>query len=182
VTGLLPGDVLAVRSPGRPAWWIRIGAALRDQPNLSNHIAVAHHLDASGTLWGIEGRPGGVGWVDCSLYLTSPYTLTNAGQPKTSAQRESVCATMQALLGTAYDWEAIVADGMADLGMKVPGWDPSWHGTVPAHVVCSSSAAYAYAKAGLACPAGDRLCQPADWDAFILARAWALPPIKESAE
>ena len=167
-----PGDVWAVRTSGRPAWWIRIGAALRDEPNLSNHVLVPHHQDAAGTWWAIEGRPGGVGWVDCSLYLESPWLITNAAQPKTSIERRSVCATMEALLGTAYDWSAIVADGMADLGFRVPGWDPSWHGTVPAHVVCSSSAAYAYAKAGLPCPKGDRLVQPADWDSFIINRAW----------
>lgn len=175
MTRLLPGDVLAVRSGGRPAWWIRVGAALRDQPNLSNHIAVVDHADASGTLWGIEGRPGGVGWVDCGLYLKSPCTITNADQPKTAGQRRSVCETMAALLGTAYDWEAIVADGAADLGLKVPGWNPDWTGTVPAHVVCSSSAAYAYTRAALPCPKGDRLVQPSDWDAFILAQAWASP-------
>lgn len=180
MTSVQPGDVLAVRTAGRPAWWIRIGAALRNQPNLSNHIAVADHVDTHGTLWGIEGRPGGVGWVDCGLYLKSPYTLTNADQPKTAAQRRLIRGAMASLLGTAYDWEAIIADGAADLGLKVPGWDPNWHGTVPAHVVCSSSAAYAYAHAGLPCPAGDRLVQPSDWDTFIITRAWAAP--KETAQ
>lgn len=172
MTDPMPGTVLAVRTSGRPAWWIRLGAALHDRPNLSNHIAVVHHKDAKGTLWGIEGRPGGVGWADCSAYLSSPWTVTNADQPMTPGQRDAVCDTMEGLLGTAYDWSAIIADGMADLGMTVPGWDPSWHGTVPAHVVCSSSAAYAYAKAGARCPAGDRLVQPGDWDSFIISRAW----------
>jgi hypothetical protein len=170
---VLPGDVLAVRSSGRPAWWIRIGAALRDTPNLSNHIAVAHHTDNAGTLWGIEGRPGGVGWVDCGIYLRSPYTITNAAQPKTSIERRSVCTTMEGLLGTAYDWQAIAADAAADLGINLPGWNPTWHGTVPAHVVCSSAAAYAYAQAGLPRPNGDRLVQPADWDTFIIGQLWA---------
>lgn len=173
MTAVQPGDVLAVRTPGdSPAWWIRFGAALHDEPNLSNHIAVAHHADANGTLWCIEGRPGGVGWRVATDYLKSLFLLANDGQPKTDAQRASVCKTMEALLGTAYDWQAIVADGMADLGLKVPSWAASWHGTVPAHVVCSSSAQYAYVKAGLACPRGDRLCQPADWNAFILGKAW----------
>lgn len=75
---VLPGDVLAVRTSGRPAWWIRLGAALKDEPNLSNHIAVAHHTDKAGT----------------------------------------------------------------------------------------------YARAGLPHPGGDRLCQPGDWDAFIINRSW----------
>jgi len=169
-----PADVLAIRTTGRPAWWIRFGAAIHNQPDLSNHIAVAHHYDANGVLWCIEGRPGGVGWVDASKYIKSSYLLTNAEQPKTDAQRLAVCETMKALLGTAYDWQAIVADGMADLGFTVPGWHPDWNGTVPAHVVCSSAADYAYYKNGLACPKGGRLVQPSDWDAFILNKSWII--------
>jgi hypothetical protein len=60
--------------------------------------------------------------------------------------------------------------------MTLPGWDPSWHGTVPGHLVCSSAAAYAYGKAGLPRPPGDRACQPAGWDTFILTRGWETPP------
>lgn len=168
-----PGDVLAIRTTGQPAWWIRFGAAIQNKPDLSNHIAVAHHWDAHNTLWCIEGRPGGVGWRDATAYLKSSYLLTNAEQPKTDAQRAAVCGTMVSLIGTAYDWEAIVADGMTDLGMKVPSWDATWNTPVPAHVVCSSSAAYAYRKSGLPGPPGDRLVQPSDWDVFILNKAWA---------
>ena len=174
-----PGDVLALRSATKepywrdPAWWIRLGAAVRNQPDLSNHIAIAHHVDAHGTLWCIEGRPGGAGWVDATRYLKSAGLLTNVEQPKTTAQREIVCHTMVALIGTGYDWEAIVADGLNDVGVKIPGWQANWNGTVPVHVVCSSLAAYGYAKAGLKCPSGDRLVQPADWDTFILDKAWA---------
>lgn len=168
-----PGDVLVTRSRSRPGWLIRVASALRDHPNLSNHVAVVHHADPAGTLWVIEGRPGGVGWRDAAAYLASRWTLTNAAQPKTDAQRARVCATMAALLGTEYDWQAIVADGAAALGWALPGWDPSWRGTVPGHLVCSSAAAYAYAKAGLPCADGQRGCTPGDWDEFILAAAWA---------
>lgn len=173
VPAVLPGDVLAVSTGnGWGSWWIRMGAALHGQPNLSNHIAVVHHTDAEGTVWGIEGRPGGVGWADCGGYLRSVNLLANAAQPKTAAQRASVCATMQALLGTAYDWAAVVSDGAADLGIRLPGWSPDWTGTVPGHVVCSSAAQYAYLKNGLACPPGDRGCQPSDWDSFIINEGW----------
>jgi hypothetical protein len=167
------GDVLLARSGGAAGWWIRFGSALRDKPNLANHVAVVHHTDPNGTVWCIEGRPGGTGWRDARSYLASPWLLTNAGQLKTPAQREAVAAAMTALVGTPYDWEAIVADAATDLGWELPGWDPTWHGTVPAHVLCSNAAAWAYAKAGLPRPAGERASQPADWAQFILTRAWA---------
>lgn len=168
------GDVLAVNTGNGPmSWWIRLGAALRNQPNLSNHVAVVHHIDSNGTVWGIEGRPGGVGWVDCTVYLRSRNLLTNAAQPKTSAQRSAVRGVMGALLGTPYDWDAIVNDAATDLHIELPGWEPDWRtGTVPGHVVCSSAAQYAYLKCALACPPGDRGCQPSDWDVFIINQGW----------
>lgn len=168
---VLPGDVLAVRTSGLAGAAIRLGAALRGAANLSNHIAVAHHTDTHGTLWVLEGRPGGVGWRDAGAYTASRWTLVNSAQPKTDAQRAAVCKVMEALVGTAYDWAGIAADAGADLHLDT-AWLPSWHGTVPAHVVCSSLAAYAYGKAGLPCPAGGRQVQPGDWDQFILTRAW----------
>lgn len=174
MTGTGPGDVLAVRTGGLAGTLIRLGAALRDAPDLSNHVAVAHHRDAHGTLWCIEGRPGGAGWRDASAYASSRWTLDNSAQPKTDAQRYRICQVMTAMLGTAYDWEAIAADVAADLHLDT-AWLPSWHGTVPGHVVCSSLAAYAYARARLACPGGGRQVQPSDWDAWILARGWEKP-------
>lgn len=175
MTDIKPGDVLAIRTSGDAAWWIRFGAAIRNQPNLSNHIAVVHHTDDKGTVWAIEGRPGGVGWVDCGKYLKSPALLTNAEQPKTDQQRVTVCKTMEALLGTPYDWQAIIVDGAEDLGVKVAGWSPDWKtGEVPGHVVCSSAADYAYFKAGLACPIHGREVQPSDWDTFILGKGWSV--------
>jgi hypothetical protein len=168
VITVLPGDVLAVRGGGIPAAAIRLGAALRGKPNLSCHIAVVDHADDNGTLWCIEGRPGGVGWRDAKDYLASPWTLTNAAQPKDPAQRALITRTARAMLGTPYDWAAIAGDGLSDLHL----WDPV-HGQVRGHVVCSALAAYAYDKAGLARPARDeRMVQPADWDTWILTQGW----------
>jgi len=82
VTAVQPGDVLAVRGGGLAGKLIRLGAAFRGQPNLDAHIAVVHHTDEHGTVWALEGRPGGVGWRDAKAYLASPWTVTNAGQPK----------------------------------------------------------------------------------------------------
>lgn len=170
-----PGRVLATRGGGIAGTMIRLSAALRGHPNLSAHIAVSHHVDAQGTPWGIEGRPGGVGWVDLRGYLASPWTLINDEQVIPDAAGLAVAKTMEALIGTAYDWTAIVADAAESLRLHLPGWDPSWHGTVPGHVVCSSAAAYAYGKQQLARPPGDRGCTPAGWDTFILTRAWEAP-------
>ncbi len=168
---VLPGDVILVRSGGLAGTMIRLGAALRDAPNLANHAAVIDHTDAHGTVWAMEGRPGGAGWRDARAYLRSPWTISNAAQPKTAAQRSAVCKVMAAMIGSPYDWAAIAADAEADLHLDT-AWLPSWNGTVPGHVVCSSLAAYAYARAGLPGPAADRTCQPGDWSAWILTRGW----------
>lgn len=168
---VLPGDVLAVRTPGgilTGQWWIRFGAALLNKPDLSNHIAIVHHTDTKGTVWCIEGRPGGVGWRDASDYLSSRWTLTNAAQPKTNAQRKIIADGAVAMLGTPYDWAAIVGDGLDDLHL----WDPV-HGQVHGETVCSALAAFLYDKGGVLRPkGGERAVQPSSWDEWIITRGW----------
>ena len=167
-----PGDVLAVRTGSVASAAIRLGAALLDRPNVANHIAVIHHTDAHGTVWALEGRPGGVGWRDAKAYLASPWTIANPRQPKTPAQRRAVCAAMLAMIGTAYDWQAIAADALNAFRLERL-WHPTWKdGTVPGQVVCSSLAAWAYAKAGLACPPGGRETTPSDWVSLITENRW----------
>lgn len=179
IHGIQPGDTLAVRTPRAwPSAMIRLGSALLDKPNVSNHIAMAHHWDASGTLWCIEGRPGGVGWRDGSDYLASPWTLANVAQPKTDAQRKVLTDGAVALLGTPYDWMAIVGDGLDDLHL----WNPV-HGRVEGHTVCSALLACLHDKAVLARPRAvhavtaeltedERRVQPADWAGWILTQGW----------
>jgi hypothetical protein len=168
-----PGDLIVTRGNGWGSFLIRLGAALRDRPNLINHVAIVHHTDAKGVTWCIEGRPGGVGWRQASDYLKSPYTISNAAQPKTLAQRKDVCAGAVAMLGTPYDWEAIAQDAAGAFGL-----DDVWQlkfgkaGSVPGHVVCSSLAAYLYASCELQHPAGDREVTPADWLALWIERGW----------
>jgi hypothetical protein len=170
---VLPGDVIAVRTGGWAGRLIRFGAAIHDTANLSNHIAIVHHRDIEGTLWCIAASPGGVGQQDATTYLNSKWTITNAAQPKTQAQRVAVCATMTAMLGTPYDWAQIATDAGNDFGLGTAWKRDFTTGQIPTHVVCSSLAAYAYSKNGLPHPTGpDRALQPSDWSAFILTRGW----------
>ncbi len=174
---LEPGDVMAVRTGDSFAdKMIRLGAALRGRPNLDNHIVIVHHLDKANTLWGIEGRPGGVGWVDVSRY-NNPYLLANTAQPKTAEQREAVCKYAVGLLGTPYDWDAIIADAMQSIGAGLLWRTRSWQEAdgPPAHVVCASLAAYAYHKVGLTEPTDirwSRFVTPGDWCRFIIEKEW----------
>lgn len=176
MTDIRPGTVLCVRSSGFAGFMIRFGAAIRNKPNLQNHVAVAHHTDEHGTLWCIEGRPGGVGWRDATTYTQSPWTLMNTEQPFTDVQGAAIAKQMEALLGTKYDWDAIAADALSDLGMRLPGWDSKWQGLVAGQVVCSSAAAYAYGKAQVPHPVGDRGCQPSAWTEWILTKEWEKLP------
>ena len=173
---LKPGTVLCTRTKGgvrSGGWWIRLSAALQNKPNLSNHVAVVHHRDEQGTWWCIEGRPGGAGWKDAKGYLADKWTTGNDLQPLTDAQRAAIAKQMEALLATAYDWQSIAADGLATFGIKLPGWDSKWaDGQVAVQAVCSSLAAYAYAKVGVPHPAGGRGTTPADWTQWIMTRAW----------
>ena len=174
---LKPGDLLATRTKsGLGSFLIRLGAALRDRPNLVNHIAIVHHTDAQGTVWCIEGRPGGVGWRQAADYVADRWTICNAAQPKTATQRATVTAGATALLGTAYDWQAIAAAAAGAFGLD-QAWELKWgkNGQVPGHVVCSSLAAWLYEKAGLEHPEGDREVAPADWVTLWIERGWASP-------
>lgn len=176
MTDIGPGDVIAVRTTGIGAWLIRLGARLRGLPGSVNHVVIVHHLNDQGRWIGLEGRPGGVGWVDCTNYVASPATVDNREQPKTEAQRYLVAKAAEKLIGVAYDWTAIVADTAYDLGLPRPD-DLDWYGSQqPLHVICSAYAAWCYREVGLARPGpsdGGRFLQPADWAAWDLAKGWA---------
>jgi hypothetical protein len=169
---LKPGDVLAVRGDGLAAELIRVGEELTGKPGLDNHIAIFHHWQGD-VPWGLEGKPGGVGWQDLRSYIASPYTLDNCAQPgRTDAVRAQVAAEAQHMLGTAYDWEAITDDTLRAFRMG-DLFSSTVNGTVPGHVVCSSFAAFLYKLYGWACPqVPDRDCEPADWCALIMERGW----------
>ena len=170
-----PGDVIAVRTNGWAAWLIRLGARLRGLPGSVNHVVVVHHRDEHGRWIGLEGRPGGVGWVDCTNYLRSPATVDNGAQPKTEAQRYLVAKAAEKLIGCAYDWAAIGAEALYDLGAPLSHID--WSGTnPPLHVICSAYAEWCYRQVKLARPEppqGEVLVQPANWAAWDIAQGWA---------
>jgi hypothetical protein len=165
---LREGDVLCTRSGGFVPTLIRLGAALTDKPNIVNHVAIVHHKDAKGDWVCVEGRPGGVGWAPAAKYLASPWTLSNAKQPKTDQQRQAVVDATQALLGRPYDWAGIALDAAQALRIDLPArWQGTWDA---AHVVCSSLAAYAYNEVGLNRPKGPlRTITPGDWADYIIS-------------
>lgn len=183
----LPGDVLLTRYDGWTGRAIRFGAALRELlfnvpgPNLHNHCILVHHYDDLGVLWGIEARAEGVGYVDLTRRVTSKWTVSNAAQPKTPAQRAKVCQLAEAMLGTRYDWAAIVGDAGGSLGIDEFWRDAEFpdDGRLPLMVVCSALVDWCYEEAGLANPGGaavTRFTEPSDWDLFWLTRAWETQP------
>ena len=125
--------------------------------------------------WGIEGRPGGVGWVDMRKYLKDKYTINNGQQPDLQlADGVKIAQDMEALLGTRYDWVAIT--DATRQALHLPDlFKEDWHGEgVPGQMVCSSAAAYFYGEYGLKHPneGDERHCKPADWSEFIMLRQW----------
>lgn len=170
-----PGDVLVIDGTTDVAKLIEAGAVLLGNPAAS-HVAVMHHTDDAGVPWAIEGRPGGVGWADARGYLQDPRTVANVLQPKTQHQRLQVTALAAKLLGTPYDFlGGIAEDAFNALGLGAL-WaekDPAT-GLAPAHVVCSSLAAWVYDKVGLAAPHPNdwRHVTPGAWAEFIAAQGW----------
>ncbi len=172
---LKPSDLLLVRTGGWAGNVIRFGQAMMGQPNLSNHVAVAHHLDKSGHFWWLlEGRPGGVGWADSRKYEHTGFLLNNCAQPRTDAQRAKISIEAEHLIGTSYDWAAIADDTLHAFHMpelwervsEVPG-------VAPAQVVCSSYAAFLYEYAGCDVPQRDAEdTTPGAWDSFILDKGY----------
>src|SRR6476660_195710 len=150
----LPGDILAVWTGNSlPDEAIRVGAVIEGQSGLNNHVVGMHHW-TDGVAWGIEGKPGGVGWADITRYLEDPHTTHNIDQEKTLDERDAICKGGEVLLGTPYDWEAISDDTLTALHLPYlfnplshhDGWDGDVSNLAPTHVVCSSLWAYLYGK------------------------------------
>lgn len=170
-----PGDVLVVRTKSPWGILVRIGAWLTGKPNTVDHVAVYHHRDLAGISWAVEGRPGGVGWVDVRQY-DGPHVVSNAGQPKTGEQRKAICDLTESLLQRPYDWGAIAQDAIDALHVRDLWASTDYGDDPPGHVVCSSLAAWVYRHVGLDHPAGKdgrvRWVTPGDWARFVADRAW----------
>lgn len=172
------GDIVCTRE-GK--WWIsgaiRLGARLLGLPAFVNHVIIVHHFDNVANRWiGIEGRPGGVGWVDLTDRLVNPLTNANTEQPKREEHRYLIAKAAESLLGAPYDWNAIAEDARIAARLWLRTAEEWPEEAVPGHVVCSSFADWAYEKVGLANPGGSsmtRFTTPGHWDRFIIGREWS---------
>jgi hypothetical protein len=172
------GDVLVTGNPNPSlvARILRIGDRLHGGSGLGEHVIVAHHRDDAGTWWGIEGRPGGVGWRDLTQVVTWPRVWANTAQPRTAEQRYLIAVACERMLDVAYDWTAITADARQAFNLWHVFCSKEWEdGEVPAQMVCSAFADWAYEEVFLPNPGGTkrtRYTLPGDWHRFITTSAW----------
>lgn len=178
------GNIMVTRQgPWYVSMAIRLGAWLKGRPSICNHVIIVHHVDPNGIWWGIEGRPGGVGYVPLEGALSSRYTNANTEQPISEDSRYLIAVAAESLLGMGYDWGAIAADAAHVFAAnylwqtieELAEWKP---GQIPAHVVCSAFADWAYETVNLPNPGGTnrtRFTTPGDWDKFIMDRGWEKP-------
>jgi hypothetical protein len=168
------GDALCVRTSGFFSWLIRCGAWLQRKPSSVDHVAIVSRVDPDGTVWVVEAwSTTGVREHNAADYLASPYTVTNAKQPKTPQQRGQIATMAESLLHRGYDWLGIVGDAAQVFRLPDPfvrQWSAS---EPPKRFVCSSLAAWVYQAAGLVCPTEQRFTSPADWVSCIDEHGWA---------
>jgi hypothetical protein len=168
---LKPGDVVIVAmGVWIIRWLIYVQSFLtgRAKYKESGHVIVVTHRDDQNRLWGIEGRPGGVGWAQLDK-RNGKWGIANTDQPKDAAQRSKIVETMKSLLGTKYDYDAYLQIALQTIGINV-SWTDFQGNQVPTHIICSAIADYVYEDVGLANPGGmkvTRLTTPAQWAEFI---------------
>lgn len=204
VAALGPGDVIVTLEGKLPvSHLIRLGAWLTRQPAPVDHVIGVHHYGAppwdpgmSPRWWGIEGRPGGVGWRDLTKVLDRRSAWANTGQLAHEAARQMVAGKhvgktvgeveqeLRFLLATyfarlekvPYDWEAIAAHARIASRLNHIRRLPEWRdGEFPGQVVCSSAMDGAYEYLHLANPGGHevtRLTSPAGWFRHNTGTEW----------
>lgn len=180
-----PGVVIAVVGSGLAGYLVGVGQAIAGKPSLGTHVVGVTHQDAKGRWMGIEGRPGGVGLVDCTPYLADSRARSNYLQPKPDdhGQLAAFLAGAAKSLGIGYDWAGIagdIADTVApDLSADIDHlwrW-PTYKGQLPGHVVCSSlfAALYDLPQVGWQHPdlGKERMCLPEAWWNWCDGELWA---------
>lgn len=181
ITGVTPGDVIAVPGGGVGGWLVSVGQAIARKPSLGSHVVGITHQDVKGRWIGIQGQPGGVGLVDCTPVLADARARSNTLQPRANdkGQITAFRAACAKALGLKYDWAGVIADTdeaiaqlahIPDLSAdidKLWRWPDPKTGLMPGHVVCSSLFAMIYdlPQVGWAHPGlgKERMCEPADW-------------------
>jgi len=175
------GDIICTRNnTGWAARMIRLRAGLLDQPNLVNHVIIVHHKQPNGDWIGLEGKPGGVGWINITQrkVLKSPWIVTNAKEPKLEKQRYLVAKAAEKLIGVQYDWMGIMQEAVVWAPPKRVTtfinrkWGDAEH--PPEQVFCSNYADWCYDFVGLPSPGAlfDRNVTPNDWAQFIMEKRW----------
>lgn len=173
---LLPGDVVVVEMGIwiiRVLIWIQAVLTGKAKYSKNGHVIVVTHRDEEGRLWGIEGRPGGIGWAELDK-RAGKYGISTVDQPKSDEQRAKIVDTMKSLLGTRYDYGAYLVIALRTIGIS-PRWTDYNGKDVPVHYICSAVADYVYEDVGLANPGGieiTRFTTPAEWAVFIDTKGW----------
>lgn len=176
IATLKPGDVVIVEMGSwylRAMIWIQAVFTGRAKYRRDGHVIVVSHKDDAGRLWGIEARPGGIGWADLT-YRSGQYGLSNAEQPKSDDDRYVIVETMKSLLGSKYDYLAYVTLALQMVGVN-ENWQDYKGDKVPAHFICSAVADYVYEERKLANPGSykiTRFTTPAEWASFVDHKEW----------
>jgi hypothetical protein len=176
VSQLQPGDVV-ITEMGiwivRLLIWIQALLTGNLKYAKSGHIIVVSHRDAEGRLWGIEGRPGGIGWVEMDK-RAGHWGVSNVDQPKSADQRDKIVNVMKSLIGSRYDYAAYIILALDAVGISQK-WTDYTGQDVPVQFVCSAVAGYVYEDVGLDNPGGmeiTRFTVPAQWARFIDEKVW----------
>lgn len=173
---LEPGDVVIVEMGiwiVRVMIWIQAVLTGRAKYSKAGHIIVVTHRDDKGVLWGIEGRPGGIGWANLDK-RDGKWGLSNHDQPKTAEVRARLVYAMEALLGKPYDYPAYLKLTMDLVGIS-PRWTDWNDEEIPTSYICSAVADQEYENEGLANPGGSKITRfttPAEWAFFVDTKGW----------
>lgn len=177
VSTLKPGDVVIVEMGiwiVRVMIWIQAFFTGRARYSKAGHIIVVSHTDNEGRVWGLEGRPGGIGWTNLDK-RHGKWAVTNVDQPKTAEVRAKLVESMEALLGAKYDYPAYLKLALDMVGITTRWTVEYTEDELPVSYICSAVADHIYEVNGLPNPGGNqvtRFTTPAEWAYFIATKGW----------